>query len=56
MTTIVDDLQDIHDSMNAVNGAIADHNEQLIDTEIRVKEIERIQDQLQTAGPSRPLM
>lgn len=56
MTTIVDDLQDIHNGMNAVNGAIADHNEQLIDTEIRVKEIERIQDQLQTAGPSRPLM
>ena len=56
MATIVDDLQDIHNGMNAVNGAIADHNEQLIDTEIRVKEIERIQDQLQTAGPSRPLM
>lgn len=56
MTTIVDDVQDIHDGFNAISGALADHNEQMIDTEIRIEAIDRIQEQLQTNGPSRPLM
>lgn len=56
MRTIVDDVQELHDGFNAINGAIADHEEALIDNDVRVAEIERIQEQIQTNGPSRPLM
>lgn len=53
---VVDDMKEIHDSFNAINAAEADYNNQMIDTEIRVKEVERIQAQIQQHGASRPLM
>mgnify|MGYP000977042894 CR=1 FL=1 len=56
MRTIVDDVQELHDGFNAINGAIADHEESLIDSDVRIAEIERIEEQIQANGPSRPLM
>lgn len=53
---IVDDTQELMDGMNAINGAIADHDAEIIDNQIRVKEVERIQSQIQDNGASRPLM
>lgn len=54
--TVVDDLQEIHDGFNAINAAQAEYDNQMIDNEIRVKEVERIQEQLQHQGASRTLM
>lgn len=54
--TIVDDIREIHDGFNAINAAQAEHDAQMIDNEIRVKEIERIQEQIQHKGVSRSLV
>ena len=54
--TVIDDLQEIHDGFNAINAAQAEYDNQMIDHEIRVKEVERIQEQLQHQGASRTLM